>query len=87
MNGDSLSLAAPKFTVGTWDRLTTEQQRIFISYVRANFGSEVGADPSAFATGLWNDSVITANSNSTPVYSQGGTQDALLCTWRRDTDR
>ena len=67
MNGDSLSLTAPKFTVGTWDRLTTEQQRIFISYVRANFGSEVGADPGTFAAGLWNDSVTAANSSSTPA--------------------
>ena len=67
MNGEFLSLAAPKFTVGTWDRLTTEQHRIFISYVRANFGGEVGADPSAFAAGLWNDSVTTANSSSTPA--------------------
>jgi hypothetical protein len=66
MNGDSLSLVAPRFTVGPWDRLTAQQQRIFITYVRANFGGEAGADPAAFATRLWNDSVGVANSGGTP---------------------
>jgi len=67
MNGESRNLVAPKFTVGTWDRLTAEQQRIFITYVRANFGGDVGADPGAFAARLLNDSVSTANSGSTPA--------------------
>ncbi|HEY6190090.1 MAG TPA: hypothetical protein VIW80_20730 [Pyrinomonadaceae bacterium] len=66
MNGDSLSLVAPRFIVGPWDRLTAQQQRIFITYVRANFGGEAGADPAAFATRLWNDSVSIANSGGTP---------------------
>lgn len=67
MNGESLSLVAPKFTVGTWDTLTAAQRRIFITYVRANFEGEVGADPGAFAASLWNDSVSTANSSTTPA--------------------
>jgi hypothetical protein len=67
MNGDSLSLVTPKFTVGTWDTLTSAQRRIFITYVRANFGGEVGADPGAFTARLWNDSVSTANSSTTPA--------------------
>jgi hypothetical protein len=52
MNGEFLDRVAPKFTVGTWDTLTAAQQRIFITYVRANFGGEVGADPGALPTPL-----------------------------------
>lgn len=66
MNGEALNLVAPKFIVGTWDRLIAEQRRVFITYARANFGGEVGADPTPFAAGLWNDSVSIANSNGVP---------------------
>lgn len=66
MNGDSLSLSAPRFIVGNWDRLTAQQQRVFITYVTANFGGEIGNDPPAFARKLWNDSVAAANSSSPP---------------------
>lgn len=65
MNGNTFDVAAPRFIVGTWDRLNGQQQRIFISYVRANFG-ESAPDPAAFARKLWNDSVEVANSGGVP---------------------
>jgi hypothetical protein len=67
MNGEFLGLVAPKFTIGTWENLTGEQQRIFITYIRFNFGADVGVDPAAFAARLWDDSVSAANSSSTPA--------------------
>ena len=65
MNGNSLTLSAPRFFVGDWDRLTAQQQRVFITFVVANFG-DAGGDPAGFARGLWNESAEAANTDRPP---------------------
>jgi hypothetical protein len=59
------ALTAPRFTVGDWDALTAEQHRIFITFAKANYASEIGAgDPALFSKQLWNDSALAANTGA-----------------------
>ena len=61
-NANFSARAESRFIVGSWDELTAEQQRLFITYVVHNYSDEIeGEDPAEFAEKLWNDSVDAAN--------------------------
>lgn len=66
MNGNTLDVVAPRFVVGTWDKLKAGQQRVFITFVERVHGAAAAADPAGFARGLWNDSAQAANSGANP---------------------
>jgi RHS repeat-associated protein len=87
--GYDSGLTIPGVTVGTWDRLTSEQQRLFTSYYVHAFGGgqehatscvkgpcyDSPTDEEMAAT-YWNASVVAANNGDSPP-SAGLTQDQL----------
>jgi len=50
--------------IGSWDKLTAQQKRLFETYVQQNYAEELKNDPSFSAERLWNDSAAVANGDA-----------------------
>ncbi|MGH9424943.1 MAG: RHS repeat-associated core domain-containing protein, partial [Terriglobia bacterium] len=53
--------------VGTWDDLSEEQQRLFVTYVQNEYADEIYCDAVTFAANLWEASASAANGEAISI--------------------